>query len=167
MKDKQKFIATLKIKTDEGDFLAHYSSSGLARLDFPAAHSNEATAGPVDHRVTRWHELTIRAVRQVLQGRPVTAEPPMDLSSGTNFQRKVWAALQTIPMGKTKTYAGVAAFIRKPKATRAVGGACGANPVPLIIPCHRVVAAQGRLGGFSSGLHWKRKLLDREGAPGK
>ena len=173
MKSKQTFVATLKIKTDEGDFLARYSAAGLARLDFPASKiktkdwKSEAERERSNTPVSRWHELATRAVRQALQGRATAAKPPMDLSSGTIFQRKVWAALQTIPSGKTETYAHLAASLKKPKAARAVGGACGANPVPLLIPCHRVVAAHGGLGGFSGGLHWKRKLLGREATKSK
>jgi methylated-DNA-[protein]-cysteine S-methyltransferase len=162
MKNKQAIIATLKIKTAEGDFLARYSPAGLVRLHFPTAKSKGTTAAPPGQPGARWQELTTRAVRQALQGRPMAVTPPMDLSSGTTFQRKVWAALQDIPTGKTQTYARLAASLKKPKAARAVGGACGANPVPLIIPCHRVVAAHGGLGGFSGGLHWKKKLLGRE-----
>ena len=154
MKNKQAIIATLKIKTDEGDFLARYSSAGLAGLDFPAAKSQRATTAPAGQPVARWHELTTRAVLQALQGRTMAATPPVDLSCGTPFQRKVWAALQSIPAGKTETYADLAASLKKPKAARAVGGACGANPIPLLIPCHRVVAAHGGLGGFSGGLHF-------------
>ncbi len=166
MKNKQTFVATLKIKTDEGDFLARYSPAGLARLDFPEAASRKSGVGSkgLATPVRRWHELTTRAVRLALQGRPMAAKPPVDLSHGTAFQRKVWAALLAIPSGQTKTYARLAASLKKPKAARAVGGACGANPVPLLIPCHRVVAAHGGLGGFSGGLHWKRKLLGREQA---
>jgi O-6-methylguanine DNA methyltransferase len=164
MKNKQTFVATLKIKTAEGDFLAHYSPAGLARLDFPAAKSKAAATAPASQPVARWHELTSRAVHRALQGRPITAAPPVDLSCGTTFQRKVWAALQSIPAGKTETYSHLAASLKKPKAARAVGSACGANPIPLLIPCHRVVAAHGGLGGFSGGLHWKKKLLGREGA---
>jgi len=65
--------------------------------------------------------------------------------------------------GKTLSYGEMAAAIGKPRAVRAVGGACGANPIPVIVPCHRVLAANHRLGGFSSGLDWKRTLLTREG----
>jgi O-6-methylguanine DNA methyltransferase len=162
MRKQPIIVATLKIKTDEGDFVARYSSAGLARLDFPTTKTKGAATAPAAHPVAGWHELTTRAVRQALQGRPMEAPPPVDLSGGTAFQRRVWAALRTIPAGKTETYAHLAASLKKPKAARAVGGACGANPAPLIIPCHRVVAAQGGLGGFSGGLHWKRKLLGRE-----
>jgi O-6-methylguanine DNA methyltransferase len=162
MKNKPTFIATLKIRTDEGVFVARYSSAGLARLDFPTAKAKGVTTAPAAPPVTRWHELTTRAVRQALEGRPLAALPPVDLSRGTAFQRRVWAALMAIPAGQTETYARLAASLKRPKAARAVGGACGANPVPLIIPCHRVVAAHGGMGGFSGGLHWKRKLLGRE-----
>ena len=88
--------------------------------------------------------------------------PPLDLSASTDFQRKVWAALKKISCGQTKSYAVIAATVGKPKAARAVGGACGANPIPLLIPCHRVLAANKKIGGFSGGLDWKKKLLSRE-----
>lgn len=87
----------------------------------------------------------------------------MDLSGGTPFQRKVWGALRQIPYGQTRSYAWVAQRIGKPKAARAVGAACGANPIPVIIPCHRVVASDGSLGGYTAGLAWKKKLLRLEG----
>ena len=84
--------------------------------------------------------------------------------AGTAFQLRVWAALRDIPQGRTASYADIARAIGQPKATRAVGGANGRNPIPLLIPCHRVVAADGSLGGFSGSLAVKRALLEREGA---
>lgn len=83
--------------------------------------------------------------------------------SGTAFQKSVWRAMQKISLGKTKSYGEIAAAIGRPKAVRAVGGACGANPVPVLVPCHRVLAANNKLGGFGGGLDWKRSLLKREG----
>jgi len=71
--------------------------------------------------------------------------------------------MRKIPFGRTKSYGEVAQAIGKPKAVRAVGGACGANPIPVLVPCHRVLAAHGKIGGFGGGLEWKRKLLTREG----
>lgn len=68
-----------------------------------------------------------------------------------------------IPRGATMSYGEIAAKLNNPRASRAVGGACGANPIPLLVPCHRVLAANGRLGGFSGGLDWKRRLLAIEG----
>jgi O-6-methylguanine DNA methyltransferase len=81
----------------------------------------------------------------------------------TAFQREVWDALRGIPYGQTRTYGEIARALGKPRAARAVGGACGANPWPIIVPCHRVVAADGSLGGYSAGVEWKRLLLRIEG----
>ncbi len=90
-----------------------------------------------------------------------TFDLPLDLQ-GTEFQLKVWQTLQRIPYGRTRTYAEIALAIGAPKATRAVGGANHENPIPIIIPCHRVLAANGKLGGFACGLDYKRMLLDVE-----
>jgi O-6-methylguanine DNA methyltransferase len=87
--------------------------------------------------------------------------PPIGNPNGTVFQQAVWNALKKIPCGQTRTYGEIATTVGKPKAVRAVGSACGANPLPVFIPCHRVTAKNG-LGGFSSGLPWKKLLLDAE-----
>lgn len=84
---------------------------------------------------------------------------PLDMGSGTEFQQSVWKALCDIPFGQTRTYSEIAEAIGRPKASRAVGGACGRNPVAIIVPCHRVVASGGGLGGYSGGLHIKKQLL--------
>ncbi|MBL0869223.1 MAG: methylated-DNA--[protein]-cysteine S-methyltransferase [Phycisphaerales bacterium] len=86
---------------------------------------------------------------------------------GTEFQRRVWILLQTIGFGETRSYIDLARSLDLPGGSRAVGGANGANPIPIIIPCHRVVAADGTLGGFSAGLDRKRWLLRHEGAGGE
>jgi len=83
---------------------------------------------------------------------------------GTPFQREAWAALRRIPAGETRTYAQQAAAIGRPSATRAVGTANGANPIPIVIPCHRVIGADGSLTGFGGGLERKRWLLAHERA---
>ena len=88
---------------------------------------------------------------------------PLDLH-GTPFQRAVWAALREIPPGCTATYAEVAARIGRPGAARAVARACAANPVALLVPCHRVVRGDGSIGGYRWGLPLKQRLLDRERA---
>jgi methylated-DNA-[protein]-cysteine S-methyltransferase len=101
-----------------------------------------------------------------LGGRNVAVSEVLDLSAGTNFQRQVWAAVRTIPFGQTRTYAWVASAIGSPRAAHAVGQAIGRNPLPLIVPCHRVVAAHGSIGGFGRGpqaITMKRSLLRREG----
>ena len=87
----------------------------------------------------------------------------IDELDGTPFQKKVWLALTKIPHGETRTYGEVAKSIGSPGAARAVGTACGANPLPILIPCHRVLAAGGKLGGYSGGLDIKKKLLACEG----
>jgi O-6-methylguanine DNA methyltransferase len=85
------------------------------------------------------------------------------IPEGTEFQQAVWREMKKIPRGQTRTYSEIAAAIGRPNAVRAVGTACGANPLPVFIPCHRVVARNG-LGGFGSGLPWKVLLLRMEGA---
>jgi AraC family transcriptional regulator of adaptative response/methylated-DNA-[protein]-cysteine methyltransferase len=87
---------------------------------------------------------------------------PLDLR-GTAFQQRVWAALRRIPPGRTATYAEIAHQIGAPKATRAVAGACAANPVAVAIPCHRVLRSDGALSGYRWGVDRKRALLAREG----
>ena len=98
-----------------------------------------------------------------LSGTPVSFKKDAVILDGTDFQKKVWRALSHIPYGKVLTYKQVAEKIGAPNAFRAVGGACGANELPIIIPCHRVVASNGGLGGFSNGLKLKRFLLRLEG----
>jgi O-6-methylguanine DNA methyltransferase len=88
--------------------------------------------------------------------------PPFDLE-GTPFQQKVWKRLCAIPTGKTISYGALAASIGRPGAARAVGGAVGSNPVPILIPCHRVIGENGSLTGFGLGLPMKRALLKHEG----
>jgi methylated-DNA-[protein]-cysteine S-methyltransferase len=83
---------------------------------------------------------------------------------GTEFQRRVWEALVEIPYGETRSYGELAAQLGKPTASRAVGGANGANPICVIVPCHRVIGADGSLTGFAFGEATKRRLLEHEGA---
>lgn len=91
---------------------------------------------------------------------------PVDLQSGTALQRSVWLAIARIPYGKTISYSDLAERVGFPRAVRAVASACGANPIPLVIPCHRVLAKDGTLGGFSlGGLETKEYLLRIEAAP--
>lgn len=91
------------------------------------------------------------------------AEVALD-ARGTEFRRRVWGVLTSIPLGETMTYGGIAAELGSPGASRAVGGACGANPIALFVPCHRVGGASGALTGFAWGVEIKRSLLAREGA---
>lgn len=109
-----------------------------------------------------------RAVRQLgewFEGRRRAFDLPLELH-GTAWQRRVWDVLLEIPFGETVTYGEVARRARQPGAARAVGSAVGRNPVAIVVPCHRVVAAGGRIGGFAGGLDNKRWLLAHEAAPG-
>ena len=127
-----------------------------------AAQVRAGKQSVVPTRICAWHRTTETALKHILAGREPKHLPPLDLA-GTAFQKSVWIALRKIAFGKTKSYGEIARAIGRPKAVRAVGGACGANPVPVLVPCHRVLAANKKLGGFSGGLDWKRKLLAREG----
>lgn len=111
-------------------------------------------------------EILKRAQTQLvefLEGKRRELDFAVDLSEGTTFQRKVWRTILRIPYGRVRSYKWVAARVGGPRHARAVGLALGANPVPLIVPCHRVVAHDGSLGGFSCGLRIKRRLLALEG----
>jgi methylated-DNA-[protein]-cysteine S-methyltransferase len=88
---------------------------------------------------------------------------PLDPASGTPFQRQVWNGLTAIPYGETRSYSGVAQGVGHPGAARAVGSANRRNDIPILIPCHRVIKADGTLGGYASGLKIKKALLELEG----
>ncbi|MEM9256455.1 MAG: methylated-DNA--[protein]-cysteine S-methyltransferase [Pseudomonadota bacterium] len=96
-------------------------------------------------------------------GRRETFDVPM-APEGTAFQRQVWEALKTIPYGHTRSYSDVARQIGRDRAVRAVGAANGRNPIPVIVPCHRVIGSDGKLTGFAGGLEAKRSLLRLEAA---
>ena len=88
---------------------------------------------------------------------------PLDLSSGTPFQQKIWRQIAKIPKAETRSYAWLAKMAGRPKTIRAAANACGANPIPFLIPCHRVIKSDGTIGGFSGPLSLKKLLLRREG----
>jgi methylated-DNA-[protein]-cysteine S-methyltransferase len=104
---------------------------------------------------------TIEQLRSYFAGERITFDLPLILQ-GTEFQKKVWTALRTIPYGETISYKELAERIGNPSAVRAVGAANGANPIPIIIPCHRVIGNDGSLTGFGGGLPLKKKLLQLE-----
>lgn len=114
----------------------------------------------------RGRPLLLEAQTQILEylaGTRRNFAVPVDLSSGTVFQRRVWRTILSVPYGRVRPYRWVAIRVGGSRYARAVGMALGANPVPLIVPCHRVVAHDGSLGGFSCGLPIKRRLLRLEG----
>jgi methylated-DNA-[protein]-cysteine S-methyltransferase len=105
----------------------------------------------------------IRQLKAYFAGKLTEFDLPLS-PHGTEFQLKVWETLRTIPYGETWSYGELARRIRKPAASRAVGAANGQNPIPVIVPCHRVIGADGSLTGFGGGLPIKQKLLALEGA---
>lgn len=126
---------------------------GGPRGDGPRDPAPRAAASPFLHALSACFDGDFSALVSV----------PVDLA-GTEFQRTVWAALRTIPPGRTLSYGELARKIGRPNAVRSVGAANGANPVSLVIPCHRVIASDGRLGGYGWGPERKRWLLTHEGA---
>jgi O-6-methylguanine DNA methyltransferase len=105
-----------------------------------------------------------RALDRYFAGELAALDDIACATAGTPFQRRVWAALRQIPAGKTTSYGALAAKLGKPQAMRAVGLANGANPIGVVVPCHRVIGANGSLTGYGGGLHRKRWLLEHEGA---
>jgi methylated-DNA-[protein]-cysteine S-methyltransferase len=103
-----------------------------------------------------------KALRKYFSRKEVKFTFPLDLFGGTSFQRKVWSTMRKIPYGETRSYKWLAQRVGDPEKARAVGQACGSNPLPILIPCHRVIKSDGGLGGFGGGLHIKRKLLGLE-----
>ena len=106
------------------------------------------------------HEIDL--LQAYFQGKQVDFDFPLDLSSSTTFQKKVWEKLREIPYGECRSYAWVAEQIGNPRAARAVGMANNKNPLPPVIPCHRVIGSDGTLTGYASGLHIKKLLLEME-----
>jgi len=125
------------------------------RREFPAAEGIE--------RCEPILASAVRAIVDFIAGREPHINLPLDIR-WTAFQRRVWEELRRIPLGETRSYGDIARALGQPNAQRAVGHACATNPVPLIVPCHRVVRGDGDLGGYRLGAERKRKLLEREGA---
>jgi len=153
-------------KTPLGTMAVRAGSAGVVRVTLPgraggaASPSPGGRADPAAEAVARQAE---RELAEYLAGTRRTFTVPVDLAGTTPFQRKVLAATRRIPFGQTVTYGRLATRVGSPGGARAVGGAMAANPVPIIIPCHRVLAAGG-LGGYGGGLALKRRLLALEGA---
>ena len=128
---------------------------GLLRRQYGASVSLDRQPGPSD---------AIRSLEAYFAGDLTALDNIECRTVGTLFQQAVWAALRTIPVGQTLSYAGLAKRIGKPKAVRAVGLANGANPIAVVVPCHRVIGSNGTLTGYGGGIERKRWLLTHEGA---
>lgn len=161
-------VHTARFDSPIGEMLVASTERGLAYLELPHASGcgfrGWVRRGLPEARVEEAFQPNRVAVGQVLEylaGKRRRFDLPLDLRA-TPFQQSVYDALLRIPYGETRTYGDVAREIGSPKAVRAVGTANGANPVALVVPCHRVIAVGGRLGGYGGGLPLKRKLLAME-----
>ena len=129
--------------------------AGVRRVEF-------GTRGVENHSSPLMLEA-LRQFRFYFAGDLRTFDLPLEML-GTDFQKRVWNELRNIPYGETSSYRQLAERIGAPRAVRAVGSANGRNPIPIIVPCHRVIGASGKLVGFGGGLEWKRMLLNLESA---
>jgi methylated-DNA-[protein]-cysteine S-methyltransferase len=154
-------VTSAALSTPTGVVELTIDGDALVGLEFVERSDAPATLPAVDDparivdRVQRYFAGDVHALDDVL----------VRFDRGTPFQRDVWAALRTIPVGETISYAELARRVGRPGAFRAVGAANGQNPVGVVVPCHRVIAADGTLGGYAGGLDRKRWLLAHEGAP--
>jgi len=139
------------------------SDAGLAAILWPNDDPARVRLGqPVESEMHPVLLETERQLREYFDGRRRTFDLKLDFS-GTEFQRKVWSALLTIPYGETRSYLQIARQIGSPDAVRAVGAANGKNPISIVAPCHRVIGSNGKLTGFAGGLETKAFLLALEG----
>lgn len=133
-----------------------WNDRGLLRISFDRFDDVVADQAPVP-------TIYAEPLTHYFDGKPEDfASVPLDLH-GTDFQLRVWAALREIPWGQVRTYGGIAQEIHSPRAMRAVGQANHVNPIPIIVPCHRVVEAGHHLGGYGGGVERKQRLLELEG----
>lgn len=152
-----------------GEILATRTDKGLNFIAFPRSRWQRFLAAlRKDKNVDlRKDERKFSSMRKVLKsyflGKRVSFRERLDLTGATAFQKRAWKAINKIPPGQTKSYGWLARQVGGKNKARAAGAACGANPVPIILPCHRVIREDGSLGGYGAGLSLKRKLLKIEG----
>jgi len=160
MKNSKTIRNQIVITSPVGKLRLIASDKGLVAIDVQNVRvaSNLETSASAQKILS----TTKKQLEQYFAGKRTTFDIPLDLV-GTEFQQQAWRALCRIPYGKTISYGQQAKNIKKPKAFRAVGSANGKNPIPIIVPCHRVVAGDGTLGGYSLGLKMKKQLLALEG----
>ncbi|MCL1885833.1 MAG: methylated-DNA--[protein]-cysteine S-methyltransferase [Dehalococcoidia bacterium] len=144
------------------------TQKGLSQLTLPQTNEKETLSAlnlSSDAIYTSADRLAsaVSHIRDYFKGHPIYFNEALDLSAGSIFAQKVWNICRIIPYGQTRSYGWLAGQLGQPNAARAVGNSLGKNPIPIIIPCHRVIAANGNIGGFSGGLETKRQLLTLEG----
>jgi len=159
-------VAVASLRSPMGKIWILATERGVREIRLGSAEApsrREARARGEKHvRRPRWTDPAKRALEGYLAGRRAPFTLPLDLARGTPFMRRVWEATRRVGHGSVASYAAIAARAGSPRAVRAVGNALGANPIPIVIPCHRVIYSDRSLGGFSSGLAWKRFLLELE-----
>jgi methylated-DNA-[protein]-cysteine S-methyltransferase len=160
MKPEQIVRNELVMETPVGKLRLVASNKGLVAIDVKATYSKLATKP--DGRAQEILAETRKQLTQYFAADRKKFDIPLDLR-GTPFQVKAWKTLTRIPFGKTISYGEQAKAMRNGKAFRAVGSANGKNPIPIVVPCHRVIASNGGLGGYSLGLKMKRQLMKLEG----
>jgi methylated-DNA-[protein]-cysteine S-methyltransferase len=149
-----------------GTIFVASTEKGVCRIDFHTTEKDflAQLKKQVPGRIVKGdgpNRRVLSQLRKYLEGKLKQFDCPLDME-GTAFQKRVWSALKKIPYGKTRSYADVARAIGHPKAFRAVGNANGSNPVPIVVPCHRVIESNGGLGGYGSGIDVKKQLLEFE-----
>ena len=150
-----------------GDVFLARTEKGVCRISF--RQSEDALLSDLEGRsllpemAPRKLDRERRELAEYFRGKRREFEMPVDLRWGTDFQRRVLRATRRIPFGEAARYSDIAREIDRPKAQRAVGNALGSNPVPIVIPCHRVIASGGGIGGYTGGLDIKRTLMRIEG----
>ncbi len=159
-------IATASVATPVGAIWILCTENGIRELRLGGTGAPSAREGKERGisfvRRPSWTDVAEKALSGYLASRAPLDALPLDVEAGTAFQRRVWDAARRIPVGGVWSYGELARRIGVPGASRAVGNALGANPVPIVIPCHRVIQSDQGIGGFSSGLRWKRFLLEHE-----
>ena len=153
------------IDTPIGPLVLAATSSGLTHACFASRPKSVHAAPESKHPAARKYlDAARRALFEYFEGERKDFDDLVLAPQGTPFQQRVWRALRSIPYGQTTTYGRIARRIRNPSAVRAVGLANGRNPIPIILPCHRVIGANGSLTGYGGGLDVKAWLLRHEGA---
>jgi len=145
-----------------GELTIVASNAGLRAVLWPRERDGRVTfEEPVESGEHPVIARTVQQLNEYLQGERQTFDLPLDLV-GTDFQKDVWAGLAKIPFGETQSYGELADSLNKPGAARAVGAATGRNPISIVVPCHRLVGASGKLTGFAGGIDSKQWLLTHE-----
>jgi len=143
-----------------GPLQLHSNGTALTRILLPSQIAG--TDPNTEHDMDDVLQEASREFQAYFDGQLTKFEVPLEPETGTTFQREVWAALRQIPVGATISYSALAIQVGRPKAVRAVGAANGRNPLPIIVPCHRVIGADGTLTGYAGGVQLKQQLLGHE-----